>query len=345
MTKSNLLTEITRMRVIMGLVENTQLADKLYFKTGKLNNDVRDAILNITGGDNYTKLVADLYYHFNNFSDSKDGVDTNLIRMVEDFYDDLISYDNKIFPFTKNLNDFGADKPNNYHVLTLAEVLKSWHKLAFEWSKLPSIFKRNLSNEIKEMLFDGTHTIDTIRFKYDEISKILSRIRNIWGTIPPKKREEITPMLVNSKKKLNDLLETLTNIQGTLSYITPEMVDKDVLLDKAENLNVNIVLNTDNVIVFKINDYEAMQEMGCYSSWCFSQAGSEHHWDSYAQFGYVYLIYNLTVDVDDSRFLMVFLPDSGELYLSNNVSYNNVYGDDTGYLYLMNLGIDVNKLV
>lgn len=344
MKKNNLITEITRIRVMMGLNEDVQLAYKLYSKTGKLNPDVMDAIFDITGGDNYTRLVADLYYHMNSFSGNNDGVDNSLIKLVEDFYDDLISYDNKLFPFTKNLNDFGVDKPNDYHVLTLAEVLKAWHKLSFEWSRLPSIFKRNLSQEIKQFFSDDTPT-SQMRFKYDEISNILKQINTVLPTIPPKKMQEIQPMLVNSSKSLKDLLETLNNIRDTMSYISSDMVDKNKLIAMSKGVNADVIMNTDKVVVFKINDHEAMQEMGCYSNWCFSQVGSDDvHWQTYAAYGYVYLIYNLTVDTEDSRFLMVFLPETEDLYLSNNIRYEDVYKDDDSYTYLNSLGININNL-
>ena len=45
------------------LNENIQLADKVYFKTGKLSEDDKEIILSITNGNNYTKLISDFYYY------------------------------------------------------------------------------------------------------------------------------------------------------------------------------------------------------------------------------------------------------------------------------------------
>ena len=128
-----------------------------------------------------------------------------------------------------------------------------------------------------------------------------------------------------------------------MSFISDNMVDKDQMLDKAENVNADLVMDSGNVVIFKINDYEAMQEMGCYSNWCFSQAGSEEHWENYAHLGYVYVIYNLNVQTEDARFLMVYLPNVGDLFMSNNQRYEEVYGE-SGDLYLHSIGIDSNKL-
>jgi len=45
------------------LEENIQMADKVYFKPGKLSNKIREIIVSkITGGDNYTKIITDFYW-------------------------------------------------------------------------------------------------------------------------------------------------------------------------------------------------------------------------------------------------------------------------------------------
>ena len=49
-------------RVKLRLFENIQLADKLYFNNNKLSQEDKDIILNITHGDNYTKIVTDFYF-------------------------------------------------------------------------------------------------------------------------------------------------------------------------------------------------------------------------------------------------------------------------------------------
>ena len=52
---------ITTFSDFIVLNENLQLADKIYFKTGILNEDDKQEIINITHGDNYTKIIADFY--------------------------------------------------------------------------------------------------------------------------------------------------------------------------------------------------------------------------------------------------------------------------------------------
>jgi len=241
------------------------------------------------------------------------------------------------------LNDFGADKDNDSHILTLAEILKEWHNLSYEWIKLPSLLKRNLNIKVKEMVSNPNTPVHALRFDYKQAALILKDINATINIIPKEKLQEILPMLANSTKSLSDIEKSFKNIQNTMSFISDNMVDKDQMLDKAENVNADLVMDSGNVVIFKINDYEAMQEMGCYSNWCFSQAGSEEHWENYAHLGYVYVIYNLNVQTEDARFLMVYLPDVGDLFMSNNQRYEEVYGE-SGDLYLHSIGIDSNKL-
>lgn len=55
------------------LNENIQLADKIYFNTNKLDSKDKEFILKINKGNNFTKLVSDLYYNL------KENDETNLL--------------------------------------------------------------------------------------------------------------------------------------------------------------------------------------------------------------------------------------------------------------------------
>ena len=48
------------------LSETTGELDKHYVKPGLFDDEDRAVIMNITGGDNYTKLIADMYKYFAN---------------------------------------------------------------------------------------------------------------------------------------------------------------------------------------------------------------------------------------------------------------------------------------
>jgi hypothetical protein len=43
------------------IFENIQQAEKYYFNNGKITGEHKDKILEITNGDNYTKMICDMY--------------------------------------------------------------------------------------------------------------------------------------------------------------------------------------------------------------------------------------------------------------------------------------------
>ena len=72
------------------IFDNLQLADKLYFKTGELTPRDKELILSITGGDNYTKLIADAFHHFKTFEENKEEWNPNSLKMMKTMYGYLV---------------------------------------------------------------------------------------------------------------------------------------------------------------------------------------------------------------------------------------------------------------
>lgn len=70
------------------LIENLQLANKVYFNTGKLTEEDKNIILNITNGDNYTKIISDFYYEMKK-TKQLDKLDFNSIIDLKFLYKDV----------------------------------------------------------------------------------------------------------------------------------------------------------------------------------------------------------------------------------------------------------------
>lgn len=344
------------MKAIMGLNEDLNQADKIYFKSGVLSPEVREAILNITGGDNFTRLVTSAYSHFSKFGGKNrdgHGVDRGLINMCEDFYDDLCDYDKNLFPIQGNLNDYGDQKPdNNFHVLTLMECLKARNALVYQWSQVPDLLKRNLIKLVKNEIYQGDpnndHYQDGLKYRFNDVAKTLKTIVDMIKNLSPEKYDEIVPKLFSSNvKTLADVKKGAENLQKTLSMLSSGMGHgKEDIIEIIEGgeVNANIVSDRNNILIVKINDAEAMQSLGCFSSWCFAVPGGDAYWDQYAGYGHVYIIYDFNTEADDARFMMVYLPDTGEIYLSNNIPYSEAYEDQDGDEYLRSIGVDTTTL-
>lgn len=97
------------------LNENLQQAEKLYFKNNKIGEVYKNAILNITGGDVFTKLVADFVFHMSSFG----NYDASDLKMAQNFYKYLKAYNKSVFPIPGNLLDYGIKNERDKHVIDL----------------------------------------------------------------------------------------------------------------------------------------------------------------------------------------------------------------------------------
>lgn len=123
---------------LLNLSENVQLADKVYFKTGKLDENDRNIILNITRGDQTTKLISDIWFrHKNAFDPEK--IKKNLPKI----HDELLNYNKNVFPI-KDFNLYNPEGVDYY------DILLDRYEIIDDMKTLPSIAHRNLRPEIRE---------------------------------------------------------------------------------------------------------------------------------------------------------------------------------------------------
>lgn len=316
-----------------NISENLQQADKLYFNTGKLPKEVREALINITGGDAFSKLVADLMFHFAKFQDMK--VDNGIIRLGEMFYEYLKGYDKNIFPVKYDLQQYSADAPTNEkHVLELFAILKERHHLVQTFRKLPSIGIRNLK--------PLTKTVGEYQYQFKDIDRKVSELESNVKSIPnTEKGQKVLNKIFNSRNNLDRMLEISKHYAHAFTMGSDE--NREDLLEAIEMLNADVVQNTDRLLAVRVNDQEAMQRIGCTSAWCFSLPNSVGYWEEYAPLGYVYVIFDFDKDTEDATFLMVLLPDYYSVFASTNVPLEEL-GIEDPVKYLKKIGVDFSKI-
>lgn len=311
------------------LFENPQVADKKFFNTGKLSPEFKQELLNITHGDHFTNLVAEFSYYF-----AKNGNDKGITKLAEAFYQYLKEYDKNLFPVKYDLFSYSEDQDRPHHITDLYSILRERHYLVQNFKKLPSIAIRNLKS-LTKVPTDQEYALGFIDKKIIELVKAIKFIPKT------KKGEVILQKIFNSKNNLDTMLAVAKNYAHAFTELSDE--NKEDLLDVLPMLDADVIQNSDNILVIQVNDQEAMERIGCTSVWCFARPNSEGYWDDYAPLGYVYVIFNFALETDDAKFLMVYLPDSGEVYVSTNVPLSEV-GIDNSYAYLKKIGVDVNKL-
>lgn len=313
------------------LRENLQQADKIYFNTGKLPKEARQPILSITNGDVYTKLIADLVFHFSRFgSDLTSGY-----KLGQKLYKQIKEYDKNLLPLPYNILDFNAEDSGK-HIMNLMEYLEYRERAIFYLRQLPSTLVRNLKPELRKPV---THQYD--------FQQLAEKLKELWGLVKhipeTEKGEKALKKIAASNNSIDDMIELANHFAYAFNSLSDETTEEEVL-ETAEEFDLKVLQNSNDIIMLKVDKHEAMKALGCTSTWCFSLPNSDEFWDDYASAtGYVIVIFDFKQDFDDSTFLMVYLPDRGDVYSATNVPLEQL-GIEASNEYLQKIGVDMSKL-
>jgi hypothetical protein len=286
----------------LSLLENLQLADKFYFKSGKLSNEAKEQILQITNGDAYTKIIADIYYYFlkENNSESKENTTLNYnnIKELKEIYNSLKSYNKNVFPIAGlNINSVSNVQNLIYSInerKAIIELLK----------KLPSIAIRNLKNDIrKERSSQELH-----KYKKD-LEYFLSYYSALYNR-DEKLRAVIDRKVFKSDATIEDLLQFIedkNNLIGGAKF-TKNMIRK---LVEENPYDLEIVFEKGKIMIVDVTSPEGIKTIGCNSLWCFTYGKgfqeAYRQWSSYSTNDHVYVIIDFGLESDSPEFMHVLI--------------------------------------
>jgi hypothetical protein len=337
-------------RESFNLAENLQQADKIYFKTGLMSPDDRENILSITGGDGWTRLVADWYYHVMKVWKSSDFNRDK--KMIQEFYDDLKNYNKNVFPVEFDLQEYNAqENERGKHILDLFSQLRERRYAVNELRKLPAIALRNFKDLIR------TPNKSRSEYYYKDLADKLRELNKFIELLPKPgrfddeevaaRKEERRNIFMNkifaSKNTLEDMVKIAQQFAYAFNTNEGEEIEREQVIDNLQYIEAELVQDTGKVLVIKVNDQEAMEKLGCMSAWCFARPGAQSYWETYTDnLGYCYVIFDFSKDTFDSRFLMTYLPN-GALYVSTNVPVEDI-GEKDAEEYLQSIGVDTGAL-
>ena len=315
---------LTEKQLLKLINENLQLADKVYFKTGILSDEDKKIILDITKGDNYTKMISDFYYHLKNeYFYEKDVI----IEQLELLYNDVKNYNKNVFPI-RGYDILNADK-----VRFLVESLRIRRNIIKQIKQLPSIAIRNMKEDIR-----------TER-KYRELFDYDSDLNHFMGYYYLlSNRDKETQLKFHRKMfrantTLDDLMEF---VDDKSNFIGGVDFTKDDLRNLISDHDLYVVYEKNNVMIVKVESPEAIKAIGCNSLWCFTY-GSEFEsastdWYKYSYNGVVYVIIDFNEKSDSENFMHVLIKpllvdgkfyeyeeDESPLFNMSNENYNNPY--------------------
>ena len=302
----NYIYKVKNRKKELSLSENLQLADKLYFKTGELTDNDRKLILSITGGDNYTKLIADAFHHFKQFEQDKDDWNPNSIRMMKKMYEYIKDYDSNFFPIV-DYDPQNIIKPK-LHILELFEALQDRENVVgFVREHFDRIYLRNIRDDIRK---------PRTRWEFVELFNKMKDLRsqfNTLKTINPVYSDKIFKKAFSSKNKtIDSVLQHLKNIKNFLvNDITPNQIREEIKYCSESN----IVYEKNKVMIILVGSNQDMVTLGNNTLWCFArQSYDQDYWDTYAQGSHVYIIIDFKKHVTHMYKFVVYLPSSSDFY-------------------------------
>jgi hypothetical protein len=324
------------------LRENLQLADKFYFKDGKLSPRVREIILQITNGDPYTKIMTDIYYtmlmdnhrtgswalkqldpkHQETEKPENDVMNIDDLKKLRPLYNQLKEYNKNVFPI-KGFNINGVQNTND-----LIRALIQREKILNIFNEWPSIAKRNMKGDIKTER--DSSEMNHYRDMLESADGYLSQLNNR----NEEARRSILAKIFTSNTTLDNVMDFLYNKESLLGGVdmTRKQIGQILKQDKQNADELKVKYNKGNVMIIEVSGPEGIKEIGCNSLWCFTynRKGGTTNWDDWyknSTNGYCYIIIDFSYPSDSEDFMHV---------LTKPLMYDySDYGGDAERLYNM----------
>lgn len=302
------------------LKENLQLADKVYFKDGKLSPRVREIILSITNGDPYTKIMTDIYYtmlmeghmtgnwalkqidpeHQETEKPENDVMNIEDLRKLRPLYNQLKEYNKNVFPI-KGFNINGVDDTPY-----LIKALEYRQRILNIFDKWPSIAKRNMKDDIRTER--DSREMNDYRYDLEYADSYISQLNN---------RNEEAKMIILKKiftknTTLDDILDFVQEKENLLggNELTRKQINQILKKDRETYDELEVKYNKGNIMIIEVSGPEGIKKIGCNSVWCFTYNRGDGNtnwsdWYKNSTNGYCYVIIDFSKSSNSEDFMHV----------------------------------------
>jgi len=305
------------------IAENTQLADKVYFNKGLLSPEVKKYILHITGGDALTKLISDIYYAevtqwkkqgawavnvLNEPGDeeekpSPDGqndvMKLEAWKKIKAMYLQLKAYNKNVFPI-KGFDNINGVKD----IWNLIGALKQREAILKELGELPSIARRNMSEEIREPRNNAE--MQHYRSRIEYFTNLYSLLSNREGRI----KAMLDKKMFKSGITLKDLIDFAEEKPNLIGGKRLSKADVIKIINENDD-ELSIVYEKGNTIVVDVTGPEGIKAIGCNSVWCFTYGPGVYRnngdWHQNSTNNHVYVIIDFGETSDSPYFMHVLI--------------------------------------
>jgi hypothetical protein len=350
------------------LRENLQLADKVYFNSGKLSPRVREIITRITNGDPYTKIMTDIYYtmltnnhrtgewamkhldpeHQETEKPENDVMSTPDLQKLRPIYNQLKEYDKNVFPI-KGFNINGVQDTND-----LIRALIQREKIINIFGKWPSIAKRNMQKDIR------TERNGDEMYNYRDILELADSYVEMLNNRNENAKKAILMKMFPNNATLEDVIDFAQEKENLLGGVdlTRKQIDEILKKDSEQYDELDVKYNKGNIMIIEVSGPNGIKEIGCNSVWCFSyNRNSDNNlkdWANNSTNGYCYVIIDFNKPSNSDTFMHVLTKplrydylDYGEtgserLYTMSN---RDVHDDEYDGEYSITVNEYIEKLI
>lgn len=302
------------------LRENLQLADKVYFNSGKLSPRVREIVTHITNGDPYTKIMTDIYYTMlmNNHSTGEwalkvidpehqetekpenDVMGIDDLKKLRPIYNQLKDYNKNVFPI-KRFNINGVENINDF-----LWALKQREKIINIFNEWPSIAKRNMKSDIRTERngSEMRNYLQDLEYADAQISQLENRNETA--------KNRILSKIFTNNTTLDDVIDFIQDKDSLLggTDLTRKQIGQILKHDKENYDELKVKYNKGNIMIIEVSGPEGIKEIGCNSLWCFTynrKGGGLNYEDWYKNStnDYCYIIIDFSEPSDSEDFMHV----------------------------------------
>ena len=273
--------------------ENIQLADKVYFNTNKLSPEAKNEILKITNGDNFTKIVSDLFFSLQN--ENPYFGKTELENILQ-FYQNIKTYNKNVYPI-KNVNFLNPDDIwGMYYALQIRSKIINLFKI------LPSTASRNMKDDIRTERSSNelSKYLNDIEYFTTHFSQLSNRNKEM--------QEKVYRKMFKSNTTIEDLMQFVDdkeNFLGGASFGKQEIIE----LSKTEDFE--IIYQQGNSMIIQVDSPEGIKAIGCNSLWCFTYGSgfdaAYRQWNTYSHNDIVYVLVDFDENSDSQEFMHVLI--------------------------------------
>jgi hypothetical protein len=159
-------------------------------------------------------------------------------------YNDLKNYNKNVFPIN-NLYNLDA--------CYLIEALETRRKTLKMFADLPSIAKRNLKKDIKEVRSSS----QLIKY-YNELDYVVAQLKLISN-----RPEKIQNAILRKSFKSNTTLDEISDFfEDKQNLIKDFKLTKNKALQIAKENHLDIVYDKDNILILKVEDLDGIKAIG-----------------------------------------------------------------------------------